>query len=320
MAFVYLCPLASHPIGGVKVIYKHAEALKNAGFEAYIHHPEDHSFQCKWFDHNVDFRTEKHFAGPDDFIVIPEVWAPTLSKFCIDNHLRYAIFVQNGYYLNTSTGHVRSEFSDLSYVYERADLILSISDDTSKLLMLTFSKVDPKKIVRLLPSVSARFQPGEKKNTISFMPRKLPWHADQVQFYLRESLPKNWTMAPIDKKNEIETAEILATSSIFLSFCEQEGCPLPPLEAAFSGNVVVGYTGQGAKEYFAKPLFREIENGNFHDFAKAVLAAIVDVETGLLHSHTFKNQFDVLRKNYSNESEYKMLFDFARRAQGIRAS
>jgi glycosyltransferase involved in cell wall biosynthesis len=119
-------------------------------------------------------------------------------------------------------------------------------------------------------------------------------------------------MAPIDKKNEIETAEILATSSIFLSFCEQEGCPLPPLEAAFSGNIVVGYTGQGAKEYFAKPLFREIENGNFHDFAKAVLTAIADVETGLLHSQTFKNQFDVLRKNYSNESEYKMLFDFAR--------
>jgi hypothetical protein len=319
MAFVYLCPLAHHPIGGVKVIYKHAEALMNAGIEAYIHHPEDRAFKCTWFDHKVKFRTEEVFATRGDFIIIPEVWAPALSSWCIENNLPYAIFVQNGYYMNAKMGKERPEFSELSYAYERANYILSISEDTSKLLTLTFPKVDPKKIIRLLPSVASRFQPGEKNKTISFMPRKLPWHAGQVQFFLREYLPENWAMAPIDKKNEVETAEILSSSSIFLSFCEQEGCPLPPLEAAFSGNIVVGYTGQGANEYFAKPIFRTIENGDFHGFTKAIVEAIADIEAGLTHSHTFKNQFEVLRKNYSNETEYQMLFGFAKKAQELAA-
>ena len=45
-----------------------------------------------------------------------------------------------------------------------------------------------------------------------------------------------------------------------------EGFGLPPLEAAIAGNKVIGYDGISGKEYWKKPIFTEIENGNLLNF------------------------------------------------------
>jgi len=74
----------------------------------------------------------------------------------------------------------------------------------------------------------------------------------------------------IDKKTEIETAEILATSSIFLSFVNKRAARFHPWRQHLR-EYCGGIYGQGAKEYFAKPLFRELKNGNFYDSSKLSL-------------------------------------------------
>ena len=46
---------------------------------------------------------------------------------------------------------------------------------------------------------------------------------------------------------------------------------MPPIEAALAGNKVIGYTGEGGKEYWKKPIFTEIPNGNALKFVKEIL-------------------------------------------------
>ena len=99
------------------------------------------------------------------------------------------------------------------------------------------------------------------------------------------------TMAPIDKelidKSLLKKEEIhwlnsyhkkvfknLKKSKIFLSFSELEGLPLPPVEAALAGNQVIGYTGEGGKEYWRKPIFTEIKTGELKIFCREILRKI----------------------------------------------
>ena len=51
---------------------------------------------------------------------------------------------------------------------------------------------------------------------------------------------------------------------------------MPPLEAAISGNKVIGYDGEGGKEYWRKPIFIKVENGNILDFCDKVLKNLND--------------------------------------------
>ena len=53
-----------------------------------------------------------------------------------------------------------------------------------------------------------------------------------------------------------------------------EGLGIPPIEAAIAGNKVIGYPGQGGKEYWQKPIFTEIPHGNITKFMKEIFKHI----------------------------------------------
>ena len=46
---------------------------------------------------------------------------------------------------------------------------------------------------------------------------------------------------------------------------------MPPIEAALAGNKIIGYTGEGGKEIWRKPIFTEIKNGNIFDFVNKII-------------------------------------------------
>ena len=125
-------------------------------------------------------------------------------------------------------------------------------------------------------------------------------------------MPKNWKLLPIENLSEQQVAQTLGHSSIFLSFSDQEGFALPPLEAALSGALVIGYTGQGAREYFNSPNFIEIQNGDFKSFFKAVVSSMSEIDNGLLKSEAFLTVIRKLRDLYGRDSELKHLLLFAK--------
>ena len=67
---------------------------------------------------------------------------------------------------------------------------------------------------------------------------------------------------------KIEVSKILNKSKIFLSFSELEGLGIPPIEAALAGNKVIGYTKSLGKEYWKKPIFTNVYNGDIKDYCQ----------------------------------------------------
>ena len=46
---------------------------------------------------------------------------------------------------------------------------------------------------------------------------------------------------------------------------------MPPIEAALARNKIIGYTGEGGKEIWKKPIFSEIQSGNILKFVNEIL-------------------------------------------------
>ena len=87
-------------------------------------------------------------------------------------------------------------------------------------------------------------------------------------------MPKNWKIKPLANISDTEFYNYLRKSKLFLSFSYMEGLGAPPIEAAKEGNKVIGYTGEGGKEYWYKPVFSEVPNGNFSKFHFEIIKSI----------------------------------------------
>ena len=82
-----------------------------------------------------------------------------------------------------------------------------------------------------------------------------------------------------------------------------EGLGLPPLEAAKEGNKVIGYTGEGGKEYWKEPIFTEVPYGNLDLYVNEILNYIKKRS----NYTKFKKQRIKLYKKYSSGIEIKSL-------------
>lgn len=324
MELIFLCPAIKKAIGGVKVIYRQAELIhqlgQSRGFSAAVMHPNTFFFRVRWFESTVPLKRAffkwrwmgkpslSNIVGvfkPDQhMVVIPELWARKYGAQLAQMGVPYAIYVQNGYYI------AKGRPADLDKAYQGARCILTISDDATRCVALAFPGVESR-ILRVHYAVDARrFKPDQnKENIITYMPRKLADHSSKVLFFLRHHLPAHWKIVPIDGMTEVQVAALLERSKIFMAFSHFEGCPLPPLEAALSGNQVIGYTGQGAKEYWRPEIFEEIASGDVAGFAQRVLAKV--------HAIDQAEQFDVplptieaLANIYSEDQERTDMLEF----------
>lgn len=290
MQLVYLCPAVRKPVGGVKVIYAHAKlanALLPPQHEACVLHPNTWRHTDPWFDNGVPQMRQRFkwrwvgkpswsdlrgvFSAEQHRVVLPELWARKYGRQLAEAGVPYAIYVQNGYFIN------KGDAAELDAAYAGATCVLGVSDDTLSCVRTAFPFTHDK-LLRVHVAVDAqRFRPAtDKTNTITYMPRKLPDHVDRVLFFLRHQLPSHWSLQALQGLSETQVAEALARSKVFLSFSHFEGLGLPPLEAAFSGNRVVGYTGEGGKEYWQPPVFEEVHQGDILGMVRATLSAVAD--------------------------------------------
>lgn len=275
------------PIGGAKQIYRQVQILNEQGIRAYVLHKRP-GFRCSWFEHNtpiaylgqsaasylaeqayskvrkqyvhdivVDRGREvlipdgdayqKHILGRGDLIVLPEFHGAALNGAV--ESLPLAIFNQNPHGTFRQYG---TSATPQATVYRSPNLagVVVVSEHSQEYLEFAFPEL---KVHRVFNGVDSRlFHTGDqrKPRTLAFMPRKLPSHVEQAINLLRyRGALRGWTLVPIDKLSEQEVAQRLRSSIVFMSTCTQEGFGLPPLEAAMSGCVVVGYSGRAADEY-----------------------------------------------------------------------
>ena len=317
----YLCPVSDPkkdgPSGGVKVIYKQSEEINkllSPHFKSAVVHPEEISFVCKWFEYSTEFKRNLNFNINNEFVIIPDFWAERYAPQCKSNNIKYGIFVQGGYLFGNE-----DEASTLS-AYQNAEIIMTISDDTADCCKLAFPSLSAK-IMRMHYFVdSSKFKPDIKKSDIiTYMPRKLPRHSKLVLFFLDQHLPANWKVFPINNMTETEVNETFQSSKIFLSFSELEGWGLPPIEAGLTGNKVIGYTGEGGKEYWKPPIFSEIMMGDIKGFVKEIITEIhkFDTDQAFNVNETAIRQ---LAELYSKEREGNDIIALSKIISGVLSS
>jgi len=254
-----------------------------------------------WYENKIFRSKNLNFDKKKDFIIIPEIWA----HFAIDlkfaeKGIPYAIFVQGFYHMNST-----NNFINLKKSYDDAKLIITTSKYSVSYLNNMFPNLK-KKIFKVNLSVdSNKFKIKKKSNLITYMPRKLPEHSNLLLFYLKNLLPKNWKILPLVNISEKELIKSLSISKIFLSFSNFEGLGIPPIEAALSGNKVIGYVGGGGLEYWKKPIFVKVENGEIEDFAKKIIKNIKSYKKRWI-TDSKKNRLQ-LSNYYSKKSEKESL-------------
>ena len=332
---IYLTHAEKKPSGGAKIIYRHSEIINN--LKKYksevLHIKKTHTsklrislkkrfklpketvfgwqfndikpaknFTYNWFDHSVKCRNNFNFKKNNDFIVIPEIFAHLALELSLNFKIGYAIFVQNGFVINST-----NDENKLTAAYDKAQFILSYSNTITKCLTLKFPKIK-NKIVKISYSLNLqKLNSNKKKNLITYMSRKLPSHSNLVVNFLKSKLPKNWKIQDLNNLTEMETYKILSQSKIFMSFSNFEGLPLPPAEAALAGNLVIGYTGEGGNDYWYRPIFKKINQGDICEFVEKILIKIRNIKKNTKKKNEI---FKFLKKKFSKELEIKNIQKF----------
>ena len=323
---IYLCDAEKKASGGAKIIYQHSEIINslknfrseilhlklkksakwkislvkkialqkfvNQGWQANQIKAAD-NFKHKWFQNKIITKKNLNFDAKNDFVIIPEIYAHLADDLLINKKINYAIFVQNGYAINST-----SNLKKINKVYDKAKFILSYSKDITDCIIFNFPK-HKKKIVKLNISVNTKkykFK-GRKRNVITYMSRKLPQHSARVVSLLKVYLPFNWIIKDLNNMHEKEVFKNFYLSKIFMSFSDLEGLGIPPIEAALFKNKVIGYTGEGGNEYWKKPIFTFVRSGDIKSFVRHVIKNL-DIKNNNL-SKQQKN----LSKIFSKEKE-----------------
>lgn len=334
MVIYYHCPDTNLHIGGIKILYKHVELLNENGIQAYILHGKK-GFTCTWFSHNAPIT---YFdicqIDKEDYVVISETYFYLISNYQInfnDNfhyHFRKRktdvyvakkiwaldckkiLFIQNAYYsfVDFNVGNT----PNIPSISTTLQKIFCISNQNKSYLDYIID--DKIEIIRLQWSLDFElfsYKKELKKRIITYMPRKNSSHSKQVINILKTRNRLNgFEIEPIVNMNELQVAEKLSESTIFLSFGYPEGLPLPPAEAMASGCIVIGYNGGGGEEYFIDEHCITIPFGDIITFCKKIEEVCQEFDNKLeFYQQMALDASNFINHNYSQEREKEILLD-----------
>jgi len=275
---LFVLPVLHYPCGGNIVTHNKADAINTLQYRntsAEVMYPQELDFSPTLFPYTSPIKRDLNIDITQDFVVVPEAFVLINTPSLIEQNIPYAINVLNGYLMDLELIDNLGNFDELHRAYQHATFIISISQDTTESIKMVFPECADKIIQATYVIDKAKQIPLEQKeNIITYMPRKLSRHSQLVLFMLGKKLPPHWALVPIDGVTEAEVYAIFTRSKIFLSFSEFEGLAMPPVMAAMSGNLVIGYTGEGNKEYFHLPCFEEVMSGDMRTFVDKLLQAV----------------------------------------------
>jgi hypothetical protein len=320
-----LCPDSNSPCGGVRKIYNFVDLLREMGFEAFVLHAE-WGFKCDWFlsDTPIIYMTSPYgslcgfneggepFSLPhmseEDLLIIPEIFVlqvvPNLAKW----NVKGIIFNQNAFQTFSHTafptvpfsaGYDREGILQL-YLNERILGVFVVSEHSKAYLDALNLNLSVYSIHNSI-NKSLFFYQSDKKKQIAYMPRKSFEDCLHIIILLKaRGLLSEWSFYPIEGVSEVKVSQILRESALFLSFSEREGFGMPPAEAMACGCVVIGYHGQGGKEYLKRPYGYPIDTGDLIEFALTVEKIALNYET---FQGEGKMASEFILQHYSQEQE-----------------
>ncbi len=270
----YLAPDNDRPSGGVRVIYRHVDLLTELGFAARVVHTGE-NFRCSWFPNETPVAAvDTVTLRPQDVLVVPEWYGPGLGG--LPQGPRIVVFNQRAYdtfdlvpFAGSAPGAPYSTIAGLT-------ALLAVSEDNVDLLRYAFPAVPVHLTRNVLDPAVFHLGTGPRPRRIAFVGHRRAAERDQLLHILRSrGVLDGWDILAIAGRSEFETAEIMRSAAIFLSFSEREGFGLPPAEAMACGAYVVGYPGLAGREFFDPAYCRPVADQDLLAYARAVEDACV---------------------------------------------
>lgn len=281
MKIIYLAQCIKEPSGGTKVAYQHVDILNELGHEAAIWHP-DSGFRYDKFENSTKIVYGSEFIP--DLVVSPPV------NFVLGGPGKKVIFDQNAYYMGPEPK-------------DNIEAFMVVSEDNKQYLEFLY----PESKIFVIPNYidPEAFPLCKEKQPIICMDGRKNWEdMEQVVRIIKPICDAwKWEMVTFLDNTEEQTSEIMQRAAIYLQFGLREGLCLMPMEAMSCGCRVIGYHGQGGKEYVNPDVWDTVETGNIIEFAKTILARMNDGTDGF-DGHAF------IHGKYSREKTKEALREF----------
>lgn len=239
--------MLDHPLpsGGLRVVYAMVEALNSRGSEAAVWHASS-DFRATWFDHQAPVVTGAHRRlDVGDVLVMPEIGGARYEH--LTNGARVVVLNQAHFY--TIAGQSPDDESPypgwpncvgvLAVSRAAADFVDALVGDRLPVARSTvlvddvFFLDSPKK--RLITAVS-----GRRADDLASLQHLIARSAE---------LPAGWRFQIVGGLSKRDFAAVLSETAIFVSSADHDGFSLPGAEALAAGCNVVGFHGDGAREY-----------------------------------------------------------------------
>jgi hypothetical protein len=238
---VYHCFPPQGAQGGVKMVIRHVETLRELGFNAVCqigprNRPPD------WLEHAAPVLAAEP-VRPDDIVVLPEDATEALRSVA-GLPLRKVVFCQSQLFLAMRSLDTLDAFPP----HDRP-VIMAVGPQEAA----TVRRLLPEWTVEVVPCFAdeRRFRPGEKARAILFDPKKRQIEPRFIQPVFQRLHPheadRPWRR--LEGLTETEAAAAFAASDLYLSLPRFESVGLASLEAMASGCVCAGFTGIGGRDY-----------------------------------------------------------------------
>lgn len=344
MSIYFLCIDDEAPFGGIRTIYRHAAILRRHGLDAYVVQ-EHRGFRYRWSRDEVPvlswsskryrresssllariarrvrrrFRPEPgdcpfaQLRGPASFsisdadvVVVPEIYGPRVAE--IAPGVPKVIFNQGVY---NTFHHYPQDLHGFPFPYRDPEVVATIvpSLDSVRFMEHSFPGA---RVFRVRNSIDTQLFSFEEKKAlqIAYMPRRNCADARRVLAILaaRNALDGVEVVA-IHGLPAQEVAAVLRRSAIFLTLGYQEGFGLPGVEAMACGAMVVGFDGNGGREYLLPDLSYPVPTADIVSFAATVEQVLTDFrQRPEFLRERGRRASDFVRSEYSPGAEEKEL-------------
>jgi hypothetical protein len=238
---IFICPPSGKINGGIKYLFRMAEALQAQGQDAVV--CEATQTRPAWFASTAPLVGLEALApNPAQILVLPEDQPALLRTFATWPQ-RKIIYCQNHFYaaigIDKSAGFAAFGVTDM--LCSSATIVAYCRERHPQLTPHFIPcGVDP-----------AHFAAKPKQSRIALVPRKRQIEA----LYLRDMFCHHYPAwrdiiwQELTDCSEASMATALGEAAVFLALSRLDGFGLTPIEAMAAGCVVAGFTGIGGRDY-----------------------------------------------------------------------
>lgn len=275
---VILFPTIDHDraSGGIRVIYAMVDALNNSGLDAAVWHGSD-AFRATWFEHHtrVVHGLERHLAI-GDIVVWPELGGSRYQNRTTGSR----VVMLNQSHPYTLQG---SSWRNLdSAPYPGWPNVVAVVATSRAIERYIRALVQDRLPVHRVPVFidPTMFRDEPKQRVITAFAFRRPEDLVSIKYLVERDpkLPIGWRFEVMEHLHPSEVANRLGRAAIFVSLAKNDGFSLPGAEAMAAGCHVVGFHGDGAREYMRPEFSTSVDDPDVVTLARTVVEAACQFE------------------------------------------